>query len=55
MMSRSADANRSQFYIVGHEPGLYFEKGGNVYAGWSQAYRPVVFKDIIPSSKYEFG
>ncbi|MBA4146433.1 MAG: TonB-dependent receptor [Cytophaga sp.] len=23
------------------------------YAGWSQAYRPVIFKDIIPSSLYE--
>lgn len=25
----------------------------NVYAGWSQSYRPVIFKDIIPSSIYE--
>lgn len=25
----------------------------NVYAGWSQAYRPVIFKDIIPASIYE--
>ncbi len=24
-----------------------------LYGGWSQAYRPVVFKDIIPSSIYE--
>jgi len=24
-----------------------------VYAGWSQSYRPVVFKDIIPASTYE--
>ena len=24
-----------------------------VYGGWSQAYRPVVFKDIIPTSVYE--
>lgn len=23
------------------------------YAGWSQAYRPVLFKDIIPASTYE--
>ena len=25
----------------------------NFYAGWSQAYRPVLFKDIIPASTYE--
>ncbi|WP_332368370.1 TonB-dependent receptor [Spirosoma telluris] len=24
-----------------------------IYGGWSQAYRPVVFKDIIPTSVYE--
>ncbi|MDX2279112.1 MAG: TonB-dependent receptor [Saprospiraceae bacterium] len=26
----------------------------NLYAGWSQAYRPVIFKDIIPGSVYEY-
>lgn len=25
----------------------------NLYAGWSQAYRPVIFKDIVPGSIYE--
>lgn len=25
----------------------------NFYAGWSQAYRPVIFKDIVPQSIYE--
>ncbi len=25
----------------------------NIYTGWSQAYRPVIFKDIIPASVYE--
>lgn len=24
-----------------------------LYAGWSQAYRPVIFKDIVPASTYE--
>ncbi|MEO5603281.1 MAG: TonB-dependent receptor [Cyclobacteriaceae bacterium] len=24
-----------------------------IYVGWSQAYRPVIFKDIIPASVYE--
>ncbi|GAA4322716.1 TonB-dependent receptor [Mucilaginibacter gynuensis] len=27
----------------------------NAYAGWSQAYRPVIFKDIIPTSVYELA
>lgn len=25
----------------------------NLYAGWSQAYRPVIFKDIIPGNAFE--
>jgi Fe(3+) dicitrate transport protein len=25
----------------------------NLYGGWSQAYRPVIFKDIIPASVFE--
>jgi Fe(3+) dicitrate transport protein len=25
----------------------------NIYAGWSQVYRPVLFKDIIPGNIYE--
>ena len=28
-------------------------KRANVYAGWSQAYRPVILKDIIPATVYE--
>jgi Fe(3+) dicitrate transport protein len=31
----------------------YALKSGNIYAGFSQAYRPVLFKDIIPASTYE--
>ena len=31
----------------------YTFKGNNFYGGWSQAYRPVIFKDIIPTSTYE--
>jgi Fe(3+) dicitrate transport protein len=27
----------------------------NLYAGWSQAYRPVIFKDIVPQSVYEIS
>ncbi|MBX2947415.1 MAG: TonB-dependent receptor [Cyclobacteriaceae bacterium] len=31
----------------------YSLKHGSLYAGWAQAYRPVIFKDIIPASVYE--
>ncbi|TXI70805.1 MAG: TonB-dependent receptor [Cyclobacteriaceae bacterium] len=31
----------------------YLVKRGALYAGWSQAYRPVIFKDIVPGSVYE--
>ena len=27
----------------------------NIYGGWSQAYRPVIFKDIIPASVFEIA
>ena len=35
--------------------GLEYDLGGhqNVYTGWSQAYRPVIFKDIIPAATYD--
>lgn len=31
----------------------YQLKGSTLYGGWSQAYRPVIFKDIIPATVYE--
>lgn len=31
----------------------YQWKGSTLYGGWSQAYRPVIFKDIIPATMYE--
>ncbi|MBN8577272.1 MAG: TonB-dependent receptor [Cytophagales bacterium] len=31
----------------------YQVRHGALYAGWSQAYRPVIFKDIIPATGYE--
>lgn len=31
----------------------YSMNGKQLYAGWSQAYRPVIFKDIIPASLME--
>lgn len=31
----------------------YNLKGSTIYGGWSQAYRPVLFKDIVPANVYE--
>ncbi|HCZ37231.1 MAG TPA: TonB-dependent receptor [Cytophagales bacterium] len=52
------DANEVPNTIVHKFPLLglnaqYSIKHGSLYAGWSQAYRPVIFKDIIPASVYE--
>ncbi len=40
-------------YLLFGINGEYRLRPGSLYAGWSQAYRPVVFKDIIPASTYE--
>lgn len=52
------DANDLPNTIVHKFPLLglnaeYSIKHGSLYAGWSQAYRPVIFKDIVPASAYE--
>ncbi|MBX2896700.1 MAG: TonB-dependent receptor [Cyclobacteriaceae bacterium] len=52
------DANDLPNTIVHKFPLLglnaqYALKYGSLYAGWSQAYRPVIFKDIVPASAYE--
>ena len=41
------------FPLFGVNAEYQLKKGHMIYAGWSQAYRPVVFKDIIPASVYE--
>ncbi len=41
------------FTLLGLNTQYTFSKNSNMYAGFSQAYRPVVFKDIIPASTYE--
>lgn len=35
--------------------GFMYQMKGNMqlYGGWSQAYRPMIFKDLIPASVYE--
>lgn len=44
---------RRQFPLFGARIDYKIKGGHNFYAGWSQAYRPVIFKDIIPASVYE--
>jgi Fe(3+) dicitrate transport protein len=41
------------FPLFGLNANYEMKNGQRFYAGWSQAYRPVIFKDIIPSSVYE--
>lgn len=42
-----------RFALLGLNARHQLTRGVKVYGGWSQAYRPVVFKDIIPTSVYE--
>ncbi len=42
-----------KFPLFGLNVNYETKKGQRFYAGWSQAYRPVIFKDIIPTSTYE--
>lgn len=41
------------FPLLGVNTELVTGVGQTVYAGWSQAYRPTIFKDIVPGSLYE--
>ena len=41
------------FVLAGISSQFLLNKENTVYGGISQAYRPVVFKDIIPTSTYE--
>jgi Fe(3+) dicitrate transport protein len=42
-----------QFPLLGINAQFQLTDHQNLYGGWSQAYRPVIFKDIIPASLYE--
>ncbi|MEK6782753.1 MAG: TonB-dependent receptor [Bacteroidota bacterium] len=42
-----------QYPLFGINSEYQLRRGYSLYAGWSQAYRPVIFKDIIPASVYE--
>ncbi len=43
------------FALFGASAQYDFSELINVYAGWSQAYRPVVLKDIVPGSVFEIS
>ncbi|HEX6224913.1 MAG TPA: TonB-dependent receptor, partial [Chryseolinea sp.] len=41
------------FVLAGVNVQYEISQYQNLYAGWAQAYRPVILKDIVPSSTYE--
>ena len=46
---------KHRFPLFGINTQYTLSNNINMYAGWSQAYRPVIFKDIIPGSLYELA
>ena len=42
-----------RFALLGVNGQYQLNKSVRLYGGWSQAYRPVLFKDIVPTSTYE--
>jgi Fe(3+) dicitrate transport protein len=48
-----ANTIKHHFPLFGIQSQYTLNENHNFYAGWSQCYRPVVFKDIIPGSIYE--
>jgi Fe(3+) dicitrate transport protein len=42
-----------QFVLAGVNVQYQLTPYQNLYAGWAQAYRPVILKDIVPSSTFE--
>lgn len=44
---------KHDFVLLGISTQFLVNKENTVYGGLSQAYRPVIFKDIVPSSVYE--
>ncbi|MEP7197439.1 MAG: TonB-dependent receptor [Saprospiraceae bacterium] len=46
---------KHKFPLLGINFQYDLRHGSNIYGGFSQAYRPVIFKDIIPASIYEIS
>lgn len=51
--SKFPDAIPHRFPLFGLNADYQISTNQNLYVGFSQAYRPVIFKDIIPASIYE--
>ncbi len=47
------NAIQHNFPLLGIQAQYQLKKNSSFYVGWSQAYRPVIFKDIVPGSVYE--
>jgi Fe(3+) dicitrate transport protein len=47
------NAIRHRYPLFGVSGKFQLDAANQVYAGWSQGYRPVIFKDIIPASVLE--
>lgn len=44
---------KHQFPLFGVNLLNHFDNNSEIYAGWSTAYRPMIFKDLIPASVFE--
>ena len=44
---------KHQFPLLGANVSYRPSKNTELYGGWSQSYRPMLFKDLIPASLYE--
>ena len=44
---------KHDFPLLGLSADFVLNSRQSLYAGWSQAYRPVIFKDIIPGNAFE--
>jgi Fe(3+) dicitrate transport protein len=44
---------KHNFFLLGVSSQYLLNKENSLYGGISQAYRPVIFKDIVPASTYE--
>ncbi len=48
-----ANTIERNFPLLGLSSGYDLGADQSLYAGWTQSYRPVLFKDIIPANPYE--
>ncbi len=44
-----------RFPLFGINAEYTFSSGASLYTGWSQAYRPVIFQDIIPATPFDIS